>query len=207
MGFFFFLFYFYSYKCSSPAAFPVLREAVPRVSQQGRCSPFAPLPPRSALDWFLGKSWSLSVLAQEVPGPVVSAQADSSFRHPRSGLACCLVQETAAATRLLEIRKRCPNLQLHPQVAFSRKTAGQLPWPPAKLALAVDGGGSCWAIHKLVSADRSKRVPVSRSAGISKDTPGFWSLTVSFDRFKRMQVPYCCCSAVRVNVFMWRALW
>lgn len=72
-GFFFFLFYFYSYKCSSPAAFPVLREAVPRVSQQGRCSPFAPLPARSAPDRFLGKSWSLSVLAQEVPGPVVSA--------------------------------------------------------------------------------------------------------------------------------------
>lgn len=32
-------------------------------------------------------AWSLSVLAQEVPGPVVPTQAESSFRHPRSGLA------------------------------------------------------------------------------------------------------------------------
>lgn len=100
-------------------------------------------------------------------------------------------QETTAATRLLETRKRCPNLQLHPKVAFSRKAAGQLPWPLAKHALAVDGGGSQLGylqvnhIHKLISAGRSKGVPASRSP---KDTPGFWSLTVSFERFRRMQV-------------------
>lgn len=56
---FFSQFYSYSYKCSSPAASPVLREAVTRVGQQGRCPPFAPLPPRSAPDRFLGKSFQL----------------------------------------------------------------------------------------------------------------------------------------------------
>lgn len=38
---------------------PVLREAVTRVGQQGRCPPFALLPPRSAPDRLLGKSFRL----------------------------------------------------------------------------------------------------------------------------------------------------
>lgn len=163
---------------------PGLRGAVTRVGQQGRSPPFAPLSPRTAPDRLLGKSFWLG---------------HSPFWHRRfQGLWSQHRQRAASGTRGQDLPGNrssyavAGNLQLHPKVAFSRKAAGQFPRSLAKHALAVDGGGSLLGylqvnhIHKLISACRSKGVPTSRSP---KDTPGFWSLTVSFERFRRMQVP------------------